>query len=49
VYGNTVTVPASGPLGDVMVEYWVSFATSLDPNDRHGITSRKWLLKPVQA
>jgi peroxiredoxin len=27
-----------------MVDYWVSFATSLDPNDSHGNTSREHAL-----
>ncbi|KAJ7584694.1 extracellular triacylglycerol lipase precursor [Mycena floridula] len=46
VYGG-VAVNASAPvearqLSSVMVDYWVSFATSLDPNDGKGIPRPNW-------
>ena len=42
VYGNPQNGPASVTLSQNMIDYWVSFATSLDPNDGHGNTTRKY-------
>ncbi|KAG6886965.1 hypothetical protein C0992_001421, partial [Termitomyces sp. T32_za158] len=37
VYGSLTTQTASSlNLSNVMMDYWISFATSLDPNDVHG-------------
>ena len=37
VYGSpNDTSPAATSLSDVMLDYWISFATSLDPNDGLG-------------
>jgi len=33
--------PAALSLSENMQDYWISFATSLDPNDNHGNTRRK--------
>ncbi|GLB39569.1 putative type-B carboxylesterase lipase family protein [Lyophyllum shimeji] len=43
VYGrpNTIT-PTSTRLSSLMIEYWVSFATSLDPNDGRGLERPHW-------
>ena len=35
--GNTATSSAA-QLSRVMIDYWVSFATSLNPNDGHGVS-----------
>ena len=29
-----------------MMDYWISFVTSLDPNDSHGNISRKYSVDP---
>ncbi|KAG7445282.1 esterase 1 [Guyanagaster necrorhizus] len=45
IYGqlNSSTEPASSILlGEMMVDYWVSFATSLDLNDGLGISRPNW-------
>ncbi|KAG7445275.1 esterase 1 [Guyanagaster necrorhizus] len=45
IYGelNSSTEPASSILlGEMMVDYWVSFATSLDPNDGLGTSRPNW-------
>ncbi|KAK0499035.1 extracellular triacylglycerol lipase precursor [Armillaria luteobubalina] len=45
IYGtlNSSTEPESSILlGEMMVEYWVSFATSLDPNDGLGMSRPFW-------
>jgi hypothetical protein len=44
VYGAPPDTSASAlNLSRIMIDYWVSFATSLDPNDGHG-TPRKCLI-----
>lgn len=41
VYGDPADQsPASIFLSDVIIDYWVSFATSLTPNDGHGVVPR---------
>ncbi|KAJ6521535.1 extracellular triacylglycerol lipase precursor [Mycena vulgaris] len=41
VYGDPADrSPASIFLSDVIIDYWVSFATSLTPNDGHGVVPR---------
>ncbi|THH03528.1 hypothetical protein EW145_g6183 [Phellinidium pouzarii] len=40
IYGVAPNGPASIVLGHTMMDYWLSFATSLDPNDCNGNTSR---------
>ncbi|KAL5518415.1 hypothetical protein ACEPAH_97 [Sanghuangporus vaninii] len=43
VYGAPQNGPASISLSRSMIDYWVSFATSLDPNDGRGNASRsRW-------
>ncbi|KAG6809174.1 hypothetical protein H0H92_001307 [Tricholoma furcatifolium] len=43
VYGAPTTATASSlTLSSLMIEYWVSFATSLDPNDGHGVPRPHW-------
>ncbi|KAJ7584647.1 extracellular triacylglycerol lipase precursor [Mycena floridula] len=46
VYGivaaNTSAPVSARKLSSVMVDYWVSFATSLDPNDEKGISRPHW-------
>ena len=37
------TSPSALHLSSIMIDYWVSFATSLDPNDGHG-NARKCLI-----
>lgn len=40
-YGQIVNgTSASLALSAVMMDYWISFATSLDPNDGHGNKTR---------
>ena len=36
VYGFPTTSPSVAQLSQTMIDYWVSFATSLDPNDGRG-------------
>ncbi|PPQ88331.1 hypothetical protein CVT25_012442 [Psilocybe cyanescens] len=36
--------PTAVALGRIMRDYWISFATSLDPNDNHGNTKRAYIL-----
>jgi acetylcholinesterase len=36
VYGQPPQTPSSIKLSSIMIDYWVSFATSLDPNDGRG-------------
>ena len=44
VYGAPPDTSASAlNLSRIMIDYWVSFATSLDPNDGHG-SPRKCLI-----
>ena len=40
--------PSAVGLSENMIDYWVSFATSLDPNDGHG-TPRKCLILITQS
>ncbi|KAI5122705.1 hypothetical protein M0805_009758 [Coniferiporia weirii] len=40
VYGTAPNGPASVVLSHNMIDYWLSFANSLDPNDGHGNASR---------
>ena len=40
VYGIPENGVSSVVLRQTMIDYWVSFATSLDPNDGKGNTSR---------
>ncbi|KAH8111494.1 esterase 1 [Phellopilus nigrolimitatus] len=40
VYGIAPNGPESVTLSHNMIDYWVSFANSLDPNDDHGNTTR---------
>ncbi|KAL5495839.1 hypothetical protein ACEPAI_1303 [Sanghuangporus weigelae] len=43
VYGAPQNGPASISLSQNMIDYWVSFASSLDPNDERGNASRsRW-------
>ncbi|PPQ91996.1 hypothetical protein CVT25_004652 [Psilocybe cyanescens] len=43
VYGAPTDTSASAlRISAVMIDYWVSFATSLDPNDGHGIPRPHW-------
>ncbi|KAJ3875865.1 extracellular triacylglycerol lipase precursor [Lentinula edodes] len=43
VYGAPPNTNASATgLSEAMIEYWVSFATSLDPNDGKGISRPTW-------
>ncbi|KAF8056297.1 extracellular triacylglycerol lipase precursor [Lyophyllum atratum] len=43
VYGKpTTATPSSTKLSSLMIEYWVSFATSLDPNDGRGLERPEW-------
>ncbi|KAG6917479.1 hypothetical protein DXG01_002342 [Tephrocybe rancida] len=43
VYGDPVTpTPSALALSSAMIEYWVSFATSLDPNDGRGVQRPHW-------
>ncbi|KAJ7053275.1 extracellular triacylglycerol lipase precursor [Mycena amicta] len=45
VYNSTATFQegdAAAALGRLMVDYWVSFATSLNPNDGRGIQRPNW-------
>ena len=42
VYGAAPNGPASVVLSRTMIEYWISFATSLTPNDGLGNASRAW-------
>ncbi|KAF4608114.1 hypothetical protein EYR40_000458 [Pleurotus pulmonarius] len=41
IFGGTVT-PEAIALSRIMVDYWVSFATSLDPNDGKGFPRPVW-------
>ncbi|KAG7090605.1 hypothetical protein E1B28_009707 [Marasmius oreades] len=41
VFGG-VTNPADVPLSRTMIDYWVSFVTSLDPNDGKGLPRPSW-------
>jgi hypothetical protein len=37
VYGFiSSTFPPAASLSQTIIDYWISFATSLDPNDNHG-------------
>ena len=45
VYGVPQNGPASVILSRNMIDYWVSFATSLDPNDGRGNASRSFRCK----
>ncbi|KAF9457905.1 esterase 1 [Collybia nuda] len=43
VYGAPSNpAPTARQLSSIMVDYWVSFATSLDPNDGHGNPRPNW-------
>ncbi|KAJ7576719.1 extracellular triacylglycerol lipase precursor [Mycena floridula] len=42
VYGSVNTSASAQQLSSVMIDYWVSFATSLDPNDGKGIPRPTW-------
>jgi len=47
VFGNLTTAigilgPSSKNLSTIIIDYWVSFATSLDPNDGHGTARPLW-------
>ncbi|KIL63619.1 hypothetical protein M378DRAFT_660840 [Amanita muscaria Koide BX008] len=46
VFGNLTGFPPLSPssanLSTVMMDYWISFATSLDPNDGRGMPRHKW-------
>jgi len=43
VYGGLTNSTASSvALSRQMTDYWVSFATSLDPNDQHGNSRPNW-------
>jgi len=43
VFGNiTGLSPSSTNLSTIMMDYWVSFATSLDPNDGRGTPRHRW-------
>ncbi|KAJ7507120.1 esterase 1 [Mycena galericulata] len=43
VYGDVGPLGSSnGDLSRMMIDYWLSFATSLDPNDRFGIARPLW-------
>lgn len=48
VYGAPPNANASATgLSEAMIEYWVSFATSLDPNDGKGISREQDLVKEL--
>ena len=40
MYGDlgSATSSSAAQLSRVMIDYWVSFATSLNPNDGHGVS-----------
>ena len=43
IFGETAAEQVTGPVAELsrnMMDYWISFAVSLDPNDSHGNTSR---------
>jgi len=44
VYGDlgSATSSSAAQLSRVMIDYWVSFATSLNPNDGHGVSRPFW-------
>ncbi|OBZ76232.1 Lipase 2 [Grifola frondosa] len=45
VYGETASANSSSPAGILsteMMDYWISFAVSLDPNDGRGSNRPKW-------
>jgi carboxylesterase type B len=48
VFGNLtvseigILSPSSSNLSTIIIDYWVSFATSLDPNDGHGTARPLW-------
>ncbi|KAG5720315.1 Lipase 2, partial [Termitomyces sp. T112] len=43
VYGNLIApTQTSLALSSIMMEYWISFATSLDPNDGLGVPRPLW-------
>jgi hypothetical protein len=46
VYG--AQPPSAAKLATAMIDYWVSFANSLDPNDNHG-SKRTVFLFPIQV
>lgn len=49
VFGNVADpAPGSQALSTVMIDYWVSFATSLDPNDGRG-TRREYSNNETRA
>ncbi|KAG7089104.1 hypothetical protein E1B28_010813 [Marasmius oreades] len=41
IFGD-VTNPSDVQMSRIMIDYWVSFATSLDPNDGKGLTRLSW-------
>lgn len=48
VYGAPPNATASATgLSEAMIEYWVSFATSLDPNDGKGISREQNLVEQL--
>ncbi|RDB17139.1 Lipase 2 [Hypsizygus marmoreus] len=43
LYGNQADpTPSSNRLSKIMIDYWISFATSLNPNDNRGIERPQW-------
>lgn len=44
VFGGTPNGPAATILSQNVMDYWISFANSLDPNDSFGNTSRESLV-----
>lgn len=42
VFGGTPNGPAATILSQNVMDYWISFAHNLDPNDSFGNTSRKY-------
>jgi hypothetical protein len=49
-YGQVVNgTPSANALSGNMMDYWISFATSLDPNDLHGNTSREYFFRRYSA
>ncbi|KAK1222241.1 hypothetical protein PQX77_014874 [Marasmius sp. AFHP31] len=42
VFGNQSATQSDTSLSRLMIDYWISFATSLDPNDGKGLPRPKW-------
>ena len=47
VFGSPKNGPDSVALSHNMIDYWISFATSLDPNDGLGNSSRMNIFSPT--